>query len=161
MNIYLFTCKNIINCGNRCTGFTMRPKKESLSWALICLTLKKSASADFLFDSILASSIATEKLFMKSEYTSNTTAFENALKKTSPGTWGSINYEFEWWRFIERHTRIFNKIITSLLASNYYAFFILINTCMIRFLYIVNYNYSFKVPCLHILYWTTYNLITL
>lgn len=75
----------MMNCGNRCTGFTIKPKNESLSCALICFTLKKSASADFLFDSIFASSIATEKLFIKSEYTSNTTAFENAFRKTSPG----------------------------------------------------------------------------
>lgn len=73
-----------MNCGNRCTGFTMRPKKDNRSCALICFTLKKSASADLRFDSILANSIATEKLLIKSEYTSSTTAFEKALRKTSP-----------------------------------------------------------------------------
>lgn len=53
-----------MNWGNRWTGLTIKPKNESRSCALICLTLKKSAKADFRFASDLARSMATEKLFM-------------------------------------------------------------------------------------------------
>ena len=53
-----------MNCGNRWIGFTIRPKKFSRSAAVICFTFKKSANADFRFDSDLASSIAALKLLM-------------------------------------------------------------------------------------------------
>merc|ERR1712051_170884 len=39
-----------MNCGNLCTGLTIRPKKLTRSCAVICFTFKKSARADFLLD---------------------------------------------------------------------------------------------------------------
>ena len=65
-------------------GLTINPKKLSLSEAVICFTFKKSAKADFLFDSDLANSMAWLKLLMKSEYISNTTDFEKQDTNTSP-----------------------------------------------------------------------------
>ena len=56
-----------MNWGNLWIGFTINPKKLSLSAAVICFTCKKSAKADFRFDSDLANSIAWLKLLMKSE----------------------------------------------------------------------------------------------
>lgn len=88
--LLLLTCKNKINCGNRCTGFTMSPKNESRSWALICLTLKKSARADFRFASIFANSIAAEKLLMKPLYISKMIGFPNEAMNAS-ATFSSLS----------------------------------------------------------------------
>jgi hypothetical protein len=37
-NIRKLTCRNKMNCGNLCTGFTISPKKDKRSCALICFT---------------------------------------------------------------------------------------------------------------------------
>ncbi len=45
------SCSSSMNCGNLCTGLTMRPKKETRSWAVICFTFRKSAIALLRLDS--------------------------------------------------------------------------------------------------------------